>query len=143
MRRPDDDPQAGRGRVRQAGQGADGREVTSVRANAHLVRMFRQWSRAAHLTAVARQARGDEFGTLLATARAKVYALAAELATGLTRDRLAAECARGEVTHAFGNPDGSTLADVDWRAVAHTRAMAWQFCALAVDPHHRPVERPW
>lgn len=112
-------------------------------SNAEVARTFRQWSGAAHRTAVGRRARGDEFGTALATARAEVYALAAVLAARLALDRLAARCADAETAHAFGDPDGASLADVDQRALAHARAMAWQLCARTVNPEHVPVERPW
>jgi hypothetical protein len=116
--------------------------VRVTRRHTELVDRFVRWASAAHRTAVARHSNGDLFGERLATARRDVYVLAAALARSTEPDRLAEVFRRNELAH-HDNPDAIPLAAVDDASVRHAKALAWQLCALAVDPGHQCIEQPW
>lgn len=119
--------------------------MTTTAGEAGIVTTFRQWSFAAHNTAVACCTKGDRFGARLATARAEVYALVADFARDqMSPDALAALLARSEVAHHLPiRPDALPLGGEDEASLEHVRAMAWGLCARTVDPSHQLVEKAW
>jgi hypothetical protein len=107
---------------------------------AELARMFADYAKAAHGTAIKNHSKGDLFGETLAKSRADVYEKASELVRQLPLADAATEMMnRARASHVRTPP----LIDFDAAGVQYNTARAWQFCAWKIDPTLPEVAPKW
>jgi hypothetical protein len=109
-------------------------------AGQDLAQMFADYAKAARGTAIKNRSKGDAFGDELATRRAAVYDMAADLVRRLPRAEAAQEMMnRARSAHIRTPP----LIDFDRAGVQYSQARAWQYCARQLDPSLPEVAPKW
>lgn len=109
-------------------------------ASQDLVQIFADYAKAARGTAIKNRSKGDGFGDELASKRAAVYDMAADLVRRLPPAEAAKEMMdRARSAHIRTPP----LIDFDRAGVQYSQARAWQFCARQIDPSLPEVAPKW
>ena len=109
-------------------------------ASQDLAQLFADYAKAARGTAIKNRSKGDGFGDELATKRAAVY----EMAADLVRRYPLAEAARQMMEQArAAHIRTPPLIDFDRAGVQYSQARAWQFCARQIDPSLPEVAPKW
>lgn len=115
-------------------------EIIGDPASQDLAQVFADCAKAARGTAIKNRSKGDSFGDELATKRAAVYEMAAELVRKLPPEDAAKEMLeRARAAHIRTPP----LIDFDRAGVQYSQARAWQFCAQRIDPSLPEVAPKW
>ena len=92
---------------------------------------FAEYAKAARGTAIKNHSKGDLFGEKLASQRAEVYDLAADMARQYPPPVAAnAMMEQAKANHVRTPP----LVNFDQAGLQYVAAMAWQFCARQIDP---------
>ncbi len=109
-------------------------------ASHDLAQIFADYAKAARGTAVKNRSKGDSFGDELATKRAAVYDMAADLVRRFPLEEAAKQMLdRARAAHIRTPP----LIDFDRAGVQYSQARAWQFCAQLIDPSLPEVAPKW
>jgi hypothetical protein len=109
-------------------------------ASQDLAQILADYAKAARGTAIKNRSKGDGFGDELASKRAAVYDMAAELVRRLPPQDAAKEMLeRARAAHIRTPP----LIDFDRAGVQYSQARAWQFCAQLIDPSLPDVAPKW
>jgi hypothetical protein len=105
-----------------------------------LAQTFADYAKAARGTAIKNRSKGDNFGDELATKRAAVYDMAADLVRRMPLQEAAKEMIeRAKNAHIRTPP----LIDFDRAGIQYSTARAWQYCALQIDPNLPEVAPKW
>ena len=109
-------------------------------ADQDLAQVFADYAKAARGTAIKNRSKGDGFGDELATKRAAVYEMAADLVRRLSRAEAAKQMLENARSAHIRTPP---LIDFDRAGVQYSQARAWQFCAKLIDPSLPDVAPKW
>jgi len=125
---------------RRAEPGAASPQKLPERQYADIVKLFDEYAKAARSTALKNRSRGDHFGEELASARAGVYANAADLARQYPAEQAVKLMINNAKSTYVRTPP---LANFDRAGLDYMVARAWQFCALQIDPDVPQVAPAW
>jgi hypothetical protein len=109
-------------------------------ASQDLAQVFADYAKAARGTAIKNRSKGDGFGDELATKRATVYEMAADLVRRLPLADAAKEMMNNARSAHIRTPP---LIDFDRAGVQYSQSRAWQFCAQLIDPSLPDVAPKW
>lgn len=109
-------------------------------ANQDLAQVLADYAKAARGTAIKNRSKGDSFGDELASKRAAVYDLAADLVRRYPLDEAAKQMLENARSAHIRTPP---LIDFDRAGVQYSQARAWQFCARLIDPSLPEVAPKW
>ncbi|HEY4454727.1 MAG TPA: hypothetical protein VGN81_10495 [Pseudonocardiaceae bacterium] len=109
-------------------------------ADQDLAQVLADYAKAARGTAIKNRSKGDGFGDDLATKRAAVYEMAADLVRRLPREEAAKQMLENARSAHIRTPP---LIDFDRAGVQYSQARAWQFCARLLDPSLPEVAPKW
>ena len=115
-------------------------EIIGDPASQDLAQIFADYAKAARGTAIKNRSKGDGFGDELATKRAAVYEMAADLVRKLPLAEAAQKMLENARSAHIRTPP---LIDFDRAGVQYSMARAWQFCAQKIDPSLPDVAPKW